>query len=108
MFGWISVALIASALLGATIFLVRRAAQRWWDYLILLALAALLFRPLYDLVSGDVSRVLPDFIWSDGFDGKDQIIFASVASTIFLPLIVSAIIAIAIRLLTVLVRKSRG
>lgn len=90
MLGWLSVIVIAAFLIGATIFLVRRAMGHWWEYTGLLIGAVMLFRPLYDLVSGDVSRVLPSFIWSNGFDGKDQIIWASIASTICLPLIISA------------------
>jgi hypothetical protein len=90
MLGWLSVIVIAVILVGTTFFFVRRAMGRWWEYIGLLIGAVMLFRPLYDLVSGDVSRVLPSFIWSDGFDGKDQIIWASIASTICLPLLISA------------------
>ncbi|MFZ5732652.1 MAG: hypothetical protein ACOY4O_07955 [Pseudomonadota bacterium] len=90
MLGWLSVTVIAAILVGTTFFFVRRAMGRWWEYIGLLIGAVMLFRPLYDLVSGDVSRVLPSFIWSDGFDGKDQIIWASIASTICLPLLISA------------------
>lgn len=90
MFGWLSVIVVSGILIGATVFLVRRAMGRWWEYLGLLVGAVMLFRPLYDLVSGDVSRVLPSFLWSDGFSGKDQIIIASVASAIFLPVLISA------------------
>jgi hypothetical protein len=92
MTGWISVFLIAIALITAAVVLIRRAAGRWWDYLLIVALAALLFRPLYTLVSGDVSRYLPAFLWSDGSDGKDQIIWASIASTFLLPLVLSALV----------------
>ena len=95
MFGWFSVVIVAAALIGATIVLVRSAIRRWWEYGILLLVAAIIFKPLYDLVSGDVSRYLPGFLWSDGADGKDQIILASIASTIFLPLIVSAALMLA-------------
>jgi len=89
--GWFSVVLIAALLIAAAAILVRRAAQRWWDYLLILAGAGLLFRPLYEAVSGDVSRHLPAFLWSADADGKDQIILASVASTFLLPVIVAAL-----------------
>ncbi len=46
--------------------------------------------PAEHYFTGDISRYLPDAIWSDGSEGKDQIIHASAASTILLPLIVSA------------------
>ncbi len=90
--GWFSVLLIGALLIAAAVVLIRQAARGWWDYLLILALAGLLFRPLYSFVSGDVSRYLPAFFWSDGSDGKDQIIFASIASTFLLPLVVSALI----------------
>lgn len=90
MLGWLSVIVVAAILIGATLFIVRWAMGRWWEYTGLLIGALMLFRPLYDLVSGDVSRVLPSFLWSDGFGGKDQIIIASIASTVCLPLLISA------------------
>ncbi len=92
--GWVSVLLIVIFLIVAAAVLVRHAARRWWDYLLILALAGVLFRPLYSLVSGDVSRYLPAFFWADGSDGKDQIIFASIASTFLLPVVVSALIVL--------------
>jgi len=49
-----------------------------------------LLRPTAQYVTGDVSRYLPDAIWS-GADDKEQVIYASAASTILLPLIVSAL-----------------
>ena len=94
MTGWISVFLIAIALITAAVVLIRRVARRWWDYLQVVVLAALLFWPLLMLVSGDVSRYLPAFLWSDGSDGKDQIIWASIASTFLLPLVLSALMLI--------------
>ncbi|MCF2523622.1 hypothetical protein [Bradyrhizobium sp. G127] len=90
--GWISAFLITLALITGALVLIRHAAGQWWDYLLIVALAALLFRPLYTLVSGDVSRYLPAFLWSDGSDGKDQIIWASIASTFLLPLVLSALV----------------
>jgi len=89
--GWLSVALIAGTLIAAAAILVRIAARRWWDYLLILAGAGLLFRPLYNLVSGDVSRHLPASLWSADADSKDQIILASVASTFLLPVIAAAL-----------------
>jgi cytochrome c biogenesis protein CcdA len=92
MTGWMSVFLIAFTLITAAVILIRRVARRWWDYLLVVALAALLFWHLLTLVSGDVSRYLPAFLWSDGSDGKDQIIWASIASTFLLPLVLSALV----------------
>lgn len=95
--GWISVFVVFAGLIAAAVFLIRHAARRWWDYLAILAMAALLFGPLYDLVSGDVSRYLPAFLWSDDSDGKDQIILASIASTFLLPLVVSALVLLTVK-----------
>lgn len=92
-----SVLLIYGLLIAAAVILVRRTARRWWDYLLILALAGLLFRPLYNLISGDVSRYLPAFLWSDSSDGKDQIIFASIGSTFLLPVVVSSLILLMVK-----------
>jgi hypothetical protein len=67
-------------------------------------MAALLFRPLYDLVSGDVSRYLPAFLWSDDSDGKDQIIYASIASMFLLPLVLSALVLLIIKWVVTITR----
>lgn len=97
MTGWISVLSIWMVLIAAAAVLIRRAARRWWDYLLIAALGALLFRPLYNLVSGDVSRYLPSFLWPDRSDGKDQIILASIASTLLLPFVVSALVLLIVK-----------
>src|ERR1700736_1912697 len=88
--GWLSVAIIVVAQITVTVFLIRAAARRWWDYLVISVLTVALLRPTAQHVSGDVSRYLPDAIWSDGSESKEQIIYSSAASTILLPLIVSA------------------
>lgn len=106
--GWLSVLLIAGVLTAIATILIRRAAQQWWDYLLILAGAGLLFRPLYDLVSGDVSRYLPAFLWSADADGKDQIILASVASTFLLPVIVAALVLVVVKRIVTIGRQRRG
>jgi hypothetical protein len=87
--GWPSVAIIMLAQIAAAALLVRLAARRWWEYLVIAALTVALIRPTEHYLTGDVSRYLPDAIWS-GADDKEQIVYASAASTILLPLIVSA------------------
>ena len=89
MSGWPSVAIIMLAQIAAAALLVRLAARRWWEYLVIAALTVALIRPTEHYLTGDVSRYLPDAIWS-GADDKEQIVYASAASTILLPLIVSA------------------
>ena len=88
--GWISVAVIIGSLLAAAIYLVRKGARRWWDYFVIAGLTAALVRPILMIATGDVSVLLPGGIWSDGFDGKDQIIIASAMATVLLPLVVAA------------------
>jgi hypothetical protein len=75
--------------LAVAMFLIRRAARRWWDTLVIAVLTTLLVRSTAH-VTGDISTYLPDAIWS-GPDDKEQIIYASLASTILLPLIASAL-----------------
>jgi hypothetical protein len=97
--GWISVSVIIGAQIAVAIFLVRLAAQRWWEYPVIAALTAVLVRPTERRFTGDVSVYLPASIWSEGGDGKDQIIDASVASTFLLPLIASALVVFAVKLI---------
>jgi len=91
MSGWPAAALVILAQIAAADWLIHLAARRWWDYLMIAVLTAALMRPAVRYVTGDVSRFLPDAIWSDGSEGKEQIIYASAASTILLPQIVSAL-----------------
>lgn len=86
--GWTAVLVIIASLLAASIYLVRKAVRRWWEYLVILT--AVLIGPVYKTATGDMSAVLPYGIWSDGFDGKDQIIIASVASSILVPLVLAS------------------
>lgn len=97
MSGWPAVALIILMQIAAAVLLARIAARRWWDYLVIAVLTAALVRPTEHYVTGDISRYLPYAIWSDGSEGKDQIIYASAASTILLPLLVSAFAVHALR-----------
>jgi hypothetical protein len=94
--GWITVAVIVVSLLAISVILMRRAALRWWQYFVVFALTAALVRPVLKTVTGDLSVWFPAGIWSDGFDGKDQIIIASAASTVLIPLVIaSAIVCVA-------------
>jgi hypothetical protein len=91
MSGWPAVALILLAQLVAAGWLIRLAARRWPDYLAIAALTAALLRLTLQYVTGDVSRYLPDVVWSGGSESKEQVIYASAASSILLPLIMSAL-----------------
>lgn len=88
--GWITVLVIIGSLFAASIYLVRKGARRWWEYLVIFVLTAVLVRPVLKTFTGDLSAHLPYGIWSDGFDGKDQIILASIASTILIPLVLAS------------------
>lgn len=95
--GWIAVVMITGSLLAASVHLLRKAARRWWEYLAVVALTAALVPLVYRTAGGDVSAWLPYGIWSDGFDGKDQIIIASAASSILIPLVLASGAVLAIK-----------
>jgi hypothetical protein len=95
--GWVTVVVIIGSLLAASIYLVLKGARRWWDYLIIVALTVVLVRPVLKTFTGSLSAWLPSGIWSDGFDGKDQIIIASAASTVLIPLVLAAGAVFAVR-----------
>jgi hypothetical protein len=105
--GWITVIVIIGSLLAASIYLVLKGARRWWEYLIVFVLTVVLVRPVLMTVTGDISRWLPSGIWSDGFDGKDQIIIASAASTILIPLVLAAGAVCAVKRMIAFSRTSR-
>lgn len=88
--GWFTVAIIIATQLAVAIYLIRQGVRRWWEYLIVFCLTVALVRPVLKTFTGSMSAWLPYGIWSDGFDGKDQIIIASVASTILIPLVLAA------------------
>ena len=91
--------IFAGLLLAAvTSFAVRRAAVRAWHYAVIAALAVAVMPLLASTVTGDVSRHLPAAMFSDGPDGKDQIIVASVAATVLLALLIAATTFAAARL----------
>ena len=73
------------------------AATRWWHYLVM----AVAWVPLFPLVAtrlmGDVSRYLPESTFSDDSSGKDEIVLASVYSTVMLAFIFAALALWAIR-----------
>jgi hypothetical protein len=60
----------------------------------------------YRSVTGDISAWLR-VGWSDGFDGKDQIIVASAASSILLPLALAAGALVAIKAIAGRMRTER-
>lgn len=97
--GWPVVIVLLLVLLAATMGLVRVAARSWWEFLFVAVLAAVLVRPVLMYVTDDASRWLPAWIWSDGADGKDQIVEVSAAATLLLPFVGGALLVIIIRLL---------
>lgn len=50
----------------------------------------MLVRPVLKTISADLSAHLPYGIWSDTADSKDQIIIASAAATILIPLVLAS------------------
>jgi hypothetical protein len=98
MSGWPAVIAIIAVELAAAVFLIRVAARRWWDYLVIAALAVAFAPPIETHLTGDISRYLPAPIWSDGSDGKDQIVDVSAASSLLLPLIAAAALTYLLKL----------
>lgn len=87
--GWITVALIVAAQLAVAVLLTVRASSRWWHYVSILLLAFPFLR-LSLLYTGDVGRFFPSGSFSEGADGKDQIIVASAASTVLQAVMMAA------------------
>jgi len=65
-------------------------AKRFWHALVIVALATLLFPLVAIQISGDVSRYLPTGTFSEGADGKDQIVLASARATALIAVILAA------------------
>ena len=92
MTGWLTVVTMVALQLGLAVVLVRAAARRRRDYLVIAALALFLMRPVLNAFTGDVSYHLPPAAFSDGADGKNQIASASALSTVLLPVVLAAAI----------------
>jgi hypothetical protein len=90
MSGWNTVAAIGIAGFAIAVFAIWAAARRWWDYLTIAVLTVLLFPLLANSITGDISRYIPLSAFSEGGEGKDQIIIASILATIFSAVILSA------------------
>ncbi len=71
-----------------------------------LVLTGVLIPLLYRSVTGDVSAWLR-VGWSDGFDGKDQIIVASAVTSILLPLALVAGALVAVKAVAGCMRAER-
>lgn len=76
--------LVMAALTG---LLMRCAARRWWHYLVIAAAALPLLPLVATYLTGDVSRHLPVSAFSDGIDGKGEVIAASVYATVIVALV---------------------
>jgi hypothetical protein len=90
MSGWATVAAIGLVLLVIAVLAIRAGARRWWDYPIIAGLTLVQFPWLADTITGDISRYVPQEAFSEGSVGKDQIIIASIVSTILVGVILAA------------------
>jgi len=79
-------------LAALTALCVWRAADRFWHGLLIVLLGLILFPVVASWLTGDVSRYLPAGSFSEGADGKDQIVFASVTVTLFVAVMLVACI----------------
>jgi len=86
--------LLLAAVTGALVWC---ASARWWHALII----AVLWMPLSPLVAnwltGDVSRYLPPGAFAEGIEGRDEVIVASVVSTMLLAIAAAALLVWAAR-----------
>jgi|SoimicMinimDraft_3_1059731.scaffolds.fasta_scaffold137062_1 hypothetical protein len=85
-----AIAIAVFLLAALTGFLVWRAADRFWHFLVIVALAAALFPLVAHGPAGDVSRYLPSGLFPDGADGKDQVVLASAAATVLISAVLAA------------------
>jgi hypothetical protein len=100
---WMNVLLIAIALAIAAVTSLRLSVRGWKEVLAIGVLTLPLMPLLATRVFGDVSRFLPAGMFSDGFAGKDQIIFASAFCTLFGAIILAtAIVGAASKLIRAL------
>jgi hypothetical protein len=104
MYGWICTFGFILVLLAAAILMRRMAAKLWWENFVILAICGLLMAPLEREMTGDVSRYLPDF-FSEGADGKDQIIYASIGASILGSIIVACVVWLAAKTIFKLFRR---
>ncbi len=77
-------------LAALAVYLIWRVVDRFWQVLVIIALAIVLFPLVASWLAGDVSRILPAWMFSQGTDGKDQIVLASAAATILVSTILAA------------------
>ena len=75
-----------------------RAADRARDYFVIVFLAIALLPLLATTLTGDVSRFLPAASFADGMRGKDQIIMASVVTTLLVATTLASLLTLAIKL----------
>lgn len=85
------IAVYFSVMAALAAFLVWRAADRIWDYLVIAALTIAAFSFVATRLTGDMSRYLPENTFSEGADGKDQIIIVSALSTILVAVMLAAV-----------------
>ena len=90
--GWPFVLLIAALLGLVSIAVVRLCARGWKSAIAIVPLVIVLLPPLAKYVFGDVSVFLPAGLFSDGANGKDQIIIACILFTFFGAIVLAALI----------------
>ncbi len=86
--------MLATSALGAlavTGLLLWWALTRLWHVAIIAVITIALY-PAVVIVTGDVSRYLPDSAFADGIEGKDQIVVASAAATLIVALALAALL----------------
>ena len=90
--------LLGLALAAGTAFLVWCASRRWWHALVICVLSVPLFPLVARWLTGDVSAYLPPATFSEGAQGKDEVIVASALSTIIIAIAAAALLFWAARI----------
>jgi len=93
----IALFLYGIALMAITVVLVWCATVRWLHVGAIAVLSMLLYPLVARWVIGDVSALLPQKTFSDGVQGKDEIVIASAYATITLAIAMAALLLWAIK-----------
>jgi hypothetical protein len=102
--GWGLVITITGVLTLAAAIAVRRSVRGWGSAVAVALLSVVLVPVLVAHVFGDVSRLLPPGAFSDGADGKDQIILAGILWTFPCAVSASSILVLLVLRLAPLIR----
>lgn len=101
MVGWVNFVLLNIAGLAICVLLLRRSIRGWYGGVFCVAASLVLIKPILTLISGDMSRWLPDWFWTDSNDGTgaslNQIFISSMWATVWIPVALSSLLLLALQ-----------